>query len=372
MPEVKEAADLYSLAILLWELWQGTRPFPASRPTNSWSDAVDQQLQSRELPIVEPVHTGTASERVLEKTLRSTLQYAVEDRPASGAELAGRLRLALHPRAARLFDPEEGTRRWRLARLSPWLVAGLALLGPNIAAGIFNFFYNKYAILQGSAEMEQGLERIALPVNMVAYPLGASLVLWYTRSMVRAVQAAKDDKEVSPRDLTDTLELGMRTAIIGGTIWTICGIIYSVAMSLMFPEFTTTQALHFFISLLICGGVALIYPFFAMSFITTIAFYPRLLRGSMQDPDFDRRAELMVQRSEWFLIGSAIIPMLGAALLVSSDNAARMVVLLAISAGILGLLGSFFVHRAVTQAWSEMAEVLSTRTGVVPGENKSS
>ncbi len=335
------------------------------------STAIKQQLAARETALVEPTRVGTASERVLEKTLRSTLVSAPEDRPASGAELAARLRLALHPRAARLFDPEPGTRRWRLARTSPWLVAAVAILVPNIYAGVFNYIYNMKAIIQGSLEMEIGLMRVASWVNSIAYPFAVVLVFWYTRSMVRAVRLAENEMEVSSRDLTDTLDLGHRCAIIVGTCWTIAGFVYPIVLSRMFPEFTTTQAIHFFISLLICGGVAMIYPYFALSFITSAAYYPRLVRGSMQDPKFDERAETLVRRSEWYLMGSAIIPLLGAALLVSSESSEHRVVLLAIAAGILGLLASFLTHRTVSRTWSEMAEVLSNHTGVVPGENKS-
>ncbi len=86
--QVAERADLYSLAVLLWELWQGHRPFSVNRDILSWSDAVQQQLESRSVALIEPERGGGSSERALEQVLRRTLAYEPSDRPASGAELA--------------------------------------------------------------------------------------------------------------------------------------------------------------------------------------------------------------------------------------------------------------------------------------------
>ena len=107
--EVGPAADVYSLAIMLWELWQGQRPFNKTQSPRSWSEMVGQQLASRNEPLVNPNRSGSDSERVLERTLRSALHPSLEERPRDAAELAGRLRLAMHPEAASLLDPAEET-----------------------------------------------------------------------------------------------------------------------------------------------------------------------------------------------------------------------------------------------------------------------
>jgi hypothetical protein len=136
----------------------------------------------------------------------------------------------------------------------------------------------------------------------------------------------------------------------------------------MHPEFTTAQMVHFFVSLLICGGVAMIYPFFGLALVSTLAYYPRLMSGSMEDSKFDARAKKMIDRCEWYLLGAAIIPLLGAALLVSSESSSRDFMLTAIGAGVVGLVAAFLANRAVTRTWVQMGEVLSKQTPVVPGE----
>ncbi len=365
---VGEPADLYSLAVMLWELWQGQRPFSCASAASSWSEAVTQQFAAREQPLIEPQRLGTASERVLEKTLRTTLATSPEDRPKSGAEMAARLRLALHPEAASLFDPGDRTWRSRLTRISPWLVAGSAILIPNIAAGVFNYMYNHQEILDD--KMLEGLDKIATCVNLIAYPLAVPIMVWFAWGLARGVKMANEGERVLPEDVRDTVNLGHHAAVIGGTFWLIAGLIYPLALWSMYPEFTATQAVHFFVSLLICGGVAMIYPFFGLAVISTLVYYPHLLRGSMQDNDFDTRARQMIRRSEVYLLMAAIIPLLGAVLLISSQSQSRGFMLTAIAAGMIGLLASFFAFRIVSDRWNRMGEVLSSRSSVVPGESE--
>ncbi len=364
--KVKEPADLYSLAILLWELWQGTRPFVSEGTAASWSDTIRQQLQSRSRPLAEPHRLGNASERVMEKVLRSALATSPSERPSSGAEMAGRLRLALHPEAAVLFDPDERSWCTRFSCVSPWLVTGTVILMPNIAAGIFNYSYNQREIM--TQETQHVLKNIAFYVNLIAYPLSFAIMLWFTRNVASAMEKASRGALITSNDIHKTLELGHRAAVIGGTCWFIAGLIYPIALYWMCPGFTATHAVHFFISLLICGGVAMIYPLFGLALITTFVYYPRLLRSSMQDPEFDSRAKQMVTRCERYLVIAILIPMLAAALLVSGEGGSRDFKYAAIAAGVGGFLASFFAYRVIANTWSRMAEVLSSKTSVLPGE----
>ena len=370
--DVKARADLFSLSVLLWELWQGQRPFQNTGPTMSWSDAVNGQLKSRDLPLVAPrpmvsCHTGDASERVLENVLRRTLTPDPERRAASGSELAGQLRLALHPDAATLFDPNDRSFAAWIHRLSPWWIAILLILVPNIAAGIFNYLYNQIEVGL-TPEMQNGLRRTSVVVNSIAFPIGIGFLIWYVRVLTRALRSAKEKLPVTPSDLDGAVDLGHRAAVIGGACWIVAGVIYPVVLSWTFPDFSARQSLHFFLSLLICGGVAMIYPFFGLAFVTSIAYYPRLVKSGMQDANFDRRVLRLVSQSEVYLLIAAIIPMLATALLVSGENPSKSFMWSAIGAGLVGLLASFFVYRMVVRIWKQLATVLSSGTSMIPGD----
>ncbi len=363
---VAEPADIYSLAVLLWELWQGQRPFVTSGVAISWSDCVAQQLASREQPLHEPQRDHSATERVLESTLREALCPDPATRLASGAELAGRLRLALHPQAARLFDPGESSWTTWILNRSPWLVACIVILLPNMAGGAFNYQYNLHEVI--GLDRENGLKLVSRWINLTFFPLGTVIVIMFALPLVRAIGAMRSNQPVTGDDLTNTIDFGHRAALIGGSLWLIAGVLFPAIFSIMYDDFTASQAVHFFVSSMICGGVAMIYPFFGMALVSTLVYYPRFVRVAMQDEHFDDRARVIVQRSESYLLIAAIIPLLGAALLVSSASTSRGSMLLAIAAGVLGLLASWKAYHVVAQTWARMSEVLSTQKSVIPGE----
>ena len=365
--QVGRHADLYSLAILLWELWQGHRPFATDSEVNSWSDAIAQQLANRREPLEEPSRRGTASERVLESTLRSALQYDVDARPSQAAAMAGRLKLALHPEAAALLDPGVETKRGWIAKRSPWLIAGAVILVPNIAAGLLNYEYNTTEI-QFTDAIRESLKNLAGWVNAIVYPLGVILMVIYTKGLVGAIKSTRAGERITNEQLNDTLGLGHRAALIGGSCWIGAGIAYTLILAWMHAEFTTTQAIHFFVSMLICGGVAMVYPMFGIGLLATFVYYPMLVRGTMQDNQFERHRIQMTRRCEAYLLVAILIPLLAAALLISSESSSREFMLTAIAAGVLGLFASFFAYRLIVRTWDRFAEVLSNESSVIPGQ----
>jgi len=359
--DVREPADIYSLGILLWELWQGHRPFRQEGTPRSWTQAVRQQLQSRTNAPEIYTRFGGATERVLQGALMQALAFEREARPKSGAEFAGRLRLALYPDAAVIFEPEAKCLRSRLMRLSPWLVAGSVILGPNIAAAVFNFYYNQRELLTKHPEMESGFIPLCIWVTSIGFAVGIVFLIWLTRSLVNAFIDLKSDKSITPGSVTSILALPQRSALIGGILWGIAGITYPIALSIMYPHFPTGEAWRFFFSLAICGGVAATYPFFGMMLLVTTTYYPQLIKKTMRDDQFDRRADRVVRSSENFLLAATGIPLLGAALLISSGVQAKDVMLTAVAATAVGLLAAFYAYRKILRYWGQMADVLSVK-----------
>ncbi|NND98716.1 MAG: serine/threonine protein kinase [Pirellulaceae bacterium] len=375
--DVSEQADLYSLSILLWELWQGTRPFDVPSSPSSWSQAVSQQLEARECPLKKPDRCGTAAERALEETLRCGMNFDPADRPESGAEFAGRLKLALHPEAAKLFDPGPDTLRLQILKRSPWIFAALVMLLPNVFVMWFNFVYNSTALLgkhnvKGTNEyiphLEEYFENLAMVVSAVCLGIGVWFFLQLTDALVQAVQRAKSDQSANAKSLSAVMYLGQNAALIGGSLWAIAGFVYPIALTSHFDALPIGEAVRFFFSLVICGGVAAIYPYFGMTLLGTLIYYPRLIKNTMQDDEFDRRFSLVVRQSERFLIASVVIPLIGATLLIFSDAEEKFVVLSAVAATAVGVLLAFYAYLSVQKNWAQMAEVLSEdHASVIPG-----
>jgi eukaryotic-like serine/threonine-protein kinase len=353
---VNEASDLYSLAVLLWELWQGERPFNVPSRTSSWSEAIASQLNARELDFHSPRRTGDASERVLEKVLRQTLSSNPNQRPSSGAEMAGRLKLALYPKAAELFDVMSSRKRSWIMRRSPWIVATAIILTPNVLGGFLNFQYNYNEVV--TEGMKDGLVLVSWFTNPTFFPMGAGLIIYFAISVMHAIQTAQAGELASAQDIDDTLELGNRAAIIGGTLWLMGGAVFPVSLSMMYPDFTLTQAVHFMLSSIICGAIAMIYPFYAMALLATLVYYPFFLAGSMIDGSVQKRASRVIKQSEIYLLIAALIPFLAVALLILNETTERIFLFVAVAAGSIGLVASFFTHRILQKWWERMSEVL--------------
>lgn len=361
--EVRERADLYSLAVLLWELWQGERPFECTSEPASLAEMLDGELDSRCRPLRDPnwlsegAGKTNVSARVLHGVLTSTLSVDPAQRPASGAAMAGQLRLALYPQAARLFQPEHHSIAARLMRVSPWWIATIAILLPNIAAGWFNYQYNQNEIM--TDEMRAGLDQIAMWVNAIAFPFAVGLMILCTKASAEALRAAREGKAVTAQQLRSTLDLGHRAAIIGGACWTIAGVVYCILLRQRFSDFTSDQATHFFLSLLMCGGVAMIYPLFILGLIATRVYYPQMIRHTMVDPEFRSNARRMTDQSESYLLVAVLIPLFGLALMVFGESQSKGFMLTAIIAGIVGLFGSFKAYRSIVETWGRLGEVLA-------------
>ncbi|QDT09348.1 serine/threonine-protein kinase [Planctomycetes bacterium K23_9] len=376
--EVREKADLYSLAILLWELWQGQRPFVADASPSSWSEAVWQQLNSRGDPPSEPQRIGTAPERVLESTLRKALAFDPEDRLLSGAEMAGRLTLALHPDAAKLFDPGKETWRYKILQWSPWMVPMTVVLVPNLFVMLFNFVYNYYALLGKHGDRDKpddyipGLreffESFAFWVSAVCLGVGIYFMVKLTKAFVAAIRNAESGEPAGERSIRSIMNLGQNGALIGGTLWAIAGLVYPFTLLTRFPDLEMGEAVRFFFSLVICGGVAAIYPYFGMTILGTLIYYPRLIKNSMQDTAFSDRFSLVVRQSERFMWAAVAVPLVGVALLTYSDNEEKNVVFSAVVASGAGMFLAYYAYRFVNRIWLDMARVLSKEhASLIPG-----
>lgn len=371
--QVDSRSDLYSLGVLLWELWQGGRPFRVPRESASWTEVLHQQSESRCADLVPPIRTGDASEGVLESALRRTLMSDPSLRPSRGNELAAKLQLALHPEVAEIFDPPASSWKSRCLAWSPRLVAAVVILTPNFCAGVFNYFYNRIQIIDEYQKIDQSFESvfktIALVVNLIAFPAGAAMMLYFTQPIVEAMKRVRRGETVPLSDLDHVIELPRNAAVIGGLLWVIAGAIYPISLMTAFPSFDRTEAIHFYMSLLVCGGVAAVYPFFGMMLLVTKVYYVRFQRDQLRDPEFDRRSVSIRRLCSFFLIAAAVIPLVGLTLLLSRDVTAKAVMLTAVIASVVGLTAAFVAYDKIVTDWRKMTIALGKRSGpILPGD----
>jgi eukaryotic-like serine/threonine-protein kinase len=347
--EVGARADLYSLAVVLWELWQGQRPWNTPSPSQTWHAAVEQQLSLRAAKQLIRREDASPEGQWLRRVLVQSLNPDFQLRPHSCSEMAMRLKLAMHPKLAARFAPSPGSFIGKLRNYSVVLVVTVLALLPNGIAGILNYLYNLLAIINhyadSSPDLVDDFNLIATWINSIAFSLGTIALIYFCWRVRRSLNRAEANLPATKVDLDWLWRFGHRAALIGAGLWISFGLIFPFIIRWNQPEFGGSDFTHFFLSLAISGGLAWIYPYYGVSLLSTIVYYPALMSPSMVDPDYSSRAEWMRRWSNFYLASSAVIPLLSIGLIISISDS-RVPTSLKMMLVVLTFLSIVFSFRA--------------------------
>lgn len=308
-------SDIYSLGVVLWELLAGSRPFPDVPD----ADPLDGMLALRESGVRGDAQAALPSDcpATLVRVLRTCLDPDPEGRWPSGAELARQFDLCLDPHARDLVDPPPSRRRRLLQRWTvPILIAAVAV--PNALAGAYNYHHNKTLIIDNLDPLVQrNFDQIQYVINAIAFPLGAAILLYlcrYPLTVPRGLRKGRRyDAPTLARARTDTLLLGDRVVAVVFTLWAIAGLVYPVTLQIIAGGIPPSAYLHFVGSLLVCGAIAVAYPFFFVTFYAVRYLYPVLLPLGITSSDDDRELRGLDRRSTRYLAVAASVPLVAVA-----------------------------------------------------------
>jgi serine/threonine protein kinase len=343
-------SDLYALAVLLWELLHGERPFADEEITISWSRMLEAMAKARrrEEPFVPIASRDPVAVR-LEQALCKALAPDPADRHPDGATLAREISLCLNPRAWDLINNlKSGWRYW--ARRLPILVMFPVNMPPFILAGVYNYHYNKAEFVDKLPQAGQhAFYMLAPPINIVLFSLGIALVFWYTWPTTTALHCLAAGRPCEEERLrharSRSLSLAHAIAFFGMALWLAAGIAFPLGIQLQTGQFPREGYNHFLLSMLLCGLISCCFPFLGTAWLAVRIFFPALLASTPPDNEEQRRLAALSRHSGYSVLAAAVVPMLALMLLPDSSAASQTFTLIMIGAGIVGFIAAYFTAQ---------------------------
>jgi serine/threonine protein kinase len=347
-------SDVYSLAVTLWELLTGTRPFPDPADDDEMYFLLARLSHDRRLGVSPQARSQLPP--TMPPGLANALLRALDPDPSRRHETAGDfardLELCLLPRTRDLVQPAPGNwRHW--ARRHSVFAFYLVGLAPNLVAAAFSIYFNEQEIIWRDAPAAKAVfDRTTIWVNLIFFPLGIVLTYLFFRPMFGSFRRLSRGQVISEGELATirriSLFMGSVTAGVCAALFAISGIIFPIVLHSQVPDLPASVTWHFLMSQLMCGLIAGSYPFFSLTWLAVRMAFPAFLsRAGLTDEDV-RNLDTM----EWwlgpFLVVAAAVPLLalGFYVMLIGATANRSAMAVVAFAGTMGLFAAWALTAA--------------------------
>jgi serine/threonine protein kinase len=312
---VDERSDVYSLGVVLYELFTGRLPFPLvdeGQPSSMQEIATQRRAGAPMLAKYNPA--PAALERVIARCLAPDPAHRFQN----ATELAVALESCRELMRVRR-DLPDGLWLTRAALARPFLMAALLIALPHVLGSIVNITYNSLRIKLTPAQADAFLF-VLVAYNAVVYPLCLGLFFRQWLLVYRVWQRLARPEPSDPAAVDEArrraLGLPRWAALLSAVGWLPGGVLFPLLIDLIAGGVDGLTYFRFLFSFTVSGLVALTYSVIAVEFVAVRVLYPGLWLDARKMKQI-APAELAREEGRMRLlqIFAVLIPLAGASLL---------------------------------------------------------
>lgn len=307
-------SDIFALAVMLWELLTGRRPFPDETSAGESETSLARMLELRRRPI-EPKFLSElppGCPMALRRVLLKCLSPDREDRYSCGSELAQQLDLCLEQRARDLVYPPPNS--WR-ARLSRWPTPVLwisSLVGVTLATIYMAAHVQELIRARLSDATNSQLDMGVIVFLLCAMPLAVVIYAYMSRHLLAVPRGLREgrryDEALLERVRSRTLFWGDMCALntlLAAVLATVTGVL----LILWFTDLPGRLLVHAALTVLVAGTISVAYTFFLSTFYVVRCVYPIYLRHGRTTARDSADLGALRRRTTVYLAVTASVPL---------------------------------------------------------------
>ncbi|WP_040867465.1 serine/threonine-protein kinase [Nocardia exalbida] len=314
--ELDTRSDIFALAVMLWELLTGRRPFADETSAGDSQTSLARMIELRRSP-VEPAFLSELPPdcpMALRRVLLTCLSPDPADRYSSGSELAQQLDLCLEQRARDLVYPPPASWRARLSRRPTpilWLssLVGVGLATVYMAVHVQELIRERLSDAT-NAQLNMGVYVFVL----IAGTLSIVIYAYMSRDLVAVPRGLRNGKRYDDallaRVRSRTLFWGDMCAL--NTFQTgVSATVTGVFLCLWLTDLPARLVIHAAMTVFMAGIISVAYTFFLSTFYIVRCVYPVYLRYSRATALDSGDIRTLRRRTTVYLAVTASVPLVG-------------------------------------------------------------